>query len=519
MQFRFRSTPIYAYLTEGEPRVCDRLMTIADPKAKNSAEARLQLWDGLIHFFERDAINLGPEDNRIPAGLLPRLVKRLVARGHDVDVTYDPPLPEMAPIAADFLIGADMDGDRSYQLDAVNIGLEYGRGIWWLATNAGKSYCIAAFVGALKRQRDLHSLVIVPNKNLVHQTSEDIVKLLGPDVRVGIAGDGIKQTNVDVLVGTYQTLVQGLPGPHTHAGIHKFISTCQCVIVDEGHHATSNANMAILKHATKAVFRIGCTGTVDKSDKSKGKEHQDNAKAIEHRWRMECFLGPVIARVSNEDLIDLGISAKPTILLVEDRKAFGDVVITPQSDPDVPKKGQQSAYQRVFEDAAINDNRFRRTVANVTSAYLAQGRPPFIFSHSVKQLKRLKQTLDHFGVPCELLEGKASMHRRREVLARFKKQGDFAILTSPIFDEGASVPEIRGVILAGARKSPVELLQRIGRGLRRKAGDNTITVTDFSMLHSKMLNHHFRSRVASYIDEGFDVHRVGDVGSFSQINL
>lgn len=524
MHFRFKSTPVFSYLLEGNAEVCDRLMTIADPKAGNDVEAKLRLWDGLIHFFENRPLELGSLNNRLPSGLLPRLRQRLEKRGHTVEVTYSPPLLALQPIPADFLIGVSMDGDRSYQLDAVNAGLEQGRGLWWLATNAGKSYCIAAFVGALKRQANLKTLVVVPNKTLVHQTSQDIAKLLGPDVRVGMAGDGVKNTKCDVLVGTFQTLNQGVPksGREFSEDLYSFIVNCGGIVVDETHHASSTTITAILQLAAKAQFRIGCTGTVDKTDKSLERADAKNAKAIEHRWRIESFLGPVIARVTNEDLIEKGISAKPTIYVVEDRQAFGDTVFPPPPTFDAEGNAVRDplAYQRMFTDAAINDKRFRRSVAVVASAYLAQDKPPFIFSHSVVQLTRLKKTFDHFNIPCELLSGKDGTYRRDAVLRKFREQGNFAILTSPIFDEGVSVPEIRGIIFAGARKVPVELLQRIGRALRKKKeGENCVSVTDFAMLHCKLLNQHYKSRLASFLDEGFEVHRVGDVNSFSQITL
>ncbi len=517
MRFTFSVTPVNAYLVEGKERVVDRLLCIKDPQAARDTSARLKLWDGLIHFYDRDT-------KSFPAGLMGKLQARLEKRGHEVVAEYDPPIPKLDPVPADYLIGASMDGDRAYQLDAVNAGLSSGRGIWWLATNAGKSYCISAFVGALWRQKKIRTTVVVPNKHLVHQTSADIKKLLGPDVVVGIVGDGHKETDCHVMVATYQTLVQGVPddrGRAKNRDIQKFLESCGGIVCDEGHHCASSSLVSILKTASNAVFRIGCTGTVDKSDKSVAKGHESNDKAVEHRWRLEAYLGPVIARVKNEQLIELGISARPRILIVDDPAAFGDVVITPKPTPAEIAAGRRfkNPYVAVFKAAAIDDKTFRRTVCRVVSAMLSQGKAPFVFSHSVAQLKRMKKTLDHFKVPAEILHGNDSMSQRTEVLARFRKRKDFAVLASPILDEGASIPEILGVVLAGSRKSPVELLQRIGRGLRKKAGDNTITVVDFAMPHSTMLNKQFRSRMARFKDEGFDIRRLGAISQLSSVTF
>ncbi len=91
-----------------------------------------------------------------------------------------------------------------------------------------------------------------------------------------------------------------------------------------------------------------------------------------------------------------------------------------------------------------------------------------MFSHSIDHLIAIRAICREREIPCRILSGVHSMDKRAEVLKRYVEQKDFAILTSTIFDEGANVTEIRAIILAGARKATVELLQRVGRGIRRK---------------------------------------------------
>jgi superfamily II DNA or RNA helicase len=508
MLFRIRLTPTVAHLEEGLPRVVDRLLTIKDPQARTDASARLKLWDGLIHFYDQ-------QERTFPQGLTWRLKKRLEKRGHKVKLVWDPLPPPVPPVPADYLIGVEMAGEYAFQLAAVNAGLAQYRGVWWLATNAGKSICISAFTGALARAGH-SSVVIVPNKFLVHQTSTDIRKYLGPDVKVGMLGDGVRQLNCRILVGTYQSLIKGVDGRgDVDDEIANYLSEAKAVVVDEGHHAAAGSYQDLLKACMSATYRIACSGSFDKCDKSIARGHEQNAKAVEQQWRTEASFGPVLARIRNEDLIERGISARPTILIVDDPHAYGPPFPTPRPPmrpPGAPPV-RFDPYRPVFNACCINDKVYRRTLVRVASAMLAQGKAPFIFSHSVVQLQRLKKTFEHFKIPCELLAGRDSMTRRNAVLARFKKHGGFAVLTSPIFDEGASIPEIRGVIFAGARKAPVEMLQRIGRGLRRKKGDNSIVIADFAMLSNTLLNRHYRVRLASYKDEGFVIKRLGSIAN------
>ena len=91
-----------------------------------------------------------------------------------------------------------------------------------------------------------------------------------------------------------------------------------------------------------------------------------------------------------------------------------------------------------------------------------------------------------------------------EILERMKSEPGVYIAT-PIFDEGIDVPAIDVVVLAGAGKSHIKLLQRIGRGLRKKEGeDNTLVIHDFIDDTNKYLFKHSKARVAVYKDEKFD---------------
>lgn len=54
------------------------------------------------------------------------------------------------------------------------------------------------------------------------------------------------------------------------------------------------------------------------------------------------------------------------------------------------------------------------------------------------------------------------------------------LVASKIFEKGKNVPSIDVIIIAGGGRSPVLSLQRVGRGLRKKAGgENIVEVIDF----------------------------------------
>lgn len=482
-------------------RLVDKLLAIPDPGADRINAFKLKLWDGLIHFYDRDV-------SAFPAGLLHRLKMRLEKRGHTFVIRPSHQVPAIPPIPPDYLVGIDM---RDYQVEAANTALELQRGLLWLATNAGKTEIMSALVGRLVRDAGISCLIIVPNANLLMQTAARVQKRLGTDVRVGRVGDGLRELDVDVLVGTYQSLAPAIPdsrGRTDEPGVAKFIQQCRAVFVDETHHAPSSSIRAILRFCENAVYRIGLTGTVDKSDK----RVSSDASAIEHRWRLESYLGPVLYRVSNEFLIERGYSARPRIIVVSDRACFGPTVVTPRPSPNKAKA--VNPYNHVFRLAAIEDVTWCRSIAALAKTLLDNERPPFVFSHSVLHTRKIAAQFDALGVPYVALDGTNDTGERMAALAKFSKFKDFAIITSPIFDEGADVPDIRACILAGARKSCIELLQRVGRGVRKKEEDNTVLIVDFDPVHSTMLHDHFTARLATYKDEGFKVTTLSDMMQF-----
>jgi superfamily II DNA or RNA helicase len=494
----------------GKLFLCDKLMAIPDPKLSRDTAVRLRLNDGLKHFFD-------PDTGMLPAGLVHRLERRLLKRGHAVCTRCDEPPFQFDPTPVDYLIGKDL---RDYQVEAIDLSLKEGRGLLWMATNSGKSAVIAGICGRLVREAGAKVIVAVPNAYLLKQTSKDIRTMLGPDVAVGLAGDGERKLTCDVLVATWQTLVNGCARgrlPAEDAGLAKWLAVAQGVIIDETHHAASDAYQRILQTATAAKYRFGCTGSLDKGDKraeGERKEGSDDAARM-HRWMVEAFIGPLLYRVDNAYLIEQGHSAVPRFFIVRDRAAFGPIVKTPR-----PKATGRpiNPYNHVFEFACVRDEKWHRSVAAVVAHLIEQGRPPFVFSHSVKLLGALSRALDRLGVAHKVLHGDHAVSNREAVVKEFERDGGFAILASSIFDEGASIPAIRSVVFAGARKSPVELLQRIGRGVRKKVGEaNDVLVVDFDPCHSTMLHDHFEARLASYRAEGFKVKYVDDLTQVSQL--
>jgi superfamily II DNA or RNA helicase len=408
---------------------------------------------------------------------------------------------------------------RDYQLESSNVALEQRRGVLWLSTNSGKSSCIAAIAGRIARETKRGVLVIVPTGLLLSQTSKEISELLGPDVRVSVAGDGkLPKRTPDILVGTYQTLALACRKPKSDGAtlVNAFVMRCLAVLVDEAHHVSADSYRIILEHAVDAQYRLGFTGSAELRDLTK--TAKEDVKATYCKALMFARLGPILYRVSNQELIDRGISAKPHIFLICDRNGCGrdvSVSISPGKKDDEARR--ENIYQQVFNKAIISDVKFNETCVRVSRWFLENGRPPIVFSHSIRHLKVMGLIAERLRLNYAIISGDDTIDRREKVLRQYAESPDMIVFTSSILDEGVSVPAIKSIVFAGARKIVREMLQRVGRGLRRKEGDNTVWIADIAPLHASMLLRHFDGRHRGYELEGFDITTVHHASTLAEL--
>jgi superfamily II DNA or RNA helicase len=102
------------------------------------------------------------------------------------------------------------------------------------------------------------------------------------------------------------------------------------------------------------------------------------------------------------------------------------------------------------------------------------------------------------------LTGNNSKQEMLDGLAEFKATGGI-LLCTPIFGEGVNMPDVGVIILAGGGKSHIQLLQRIGRGMRTAEGKEEVIIIDFIDDTNKFLFKHSEVRYSLYKQEGFKV--------------
>lgn len=91
-----------------------------------------------------------------------------------------------------------------------------------------------------------------------------------------------------------------------------------------------------------------------------------------------------------------------------------------------------------------------------------------VFTQSVMAAERASRTLSSGGVPAEALHSMLAPLRRRDALRRFAEGGLAALVAPHVLDEGVDVPAADLAVVVAASRSRRQMVQRLGRVLRRK---------------------------------------------------
>lgn len=450
---RFYDTP---YGTIAEYLGAIRSATSAKPAGYQHMPAyRNKSWDGFIRLYK---------NNRFPSGLLLDVDKAVRALEHPMEigiVSRDRPLDQYTdcykPITPDMLAGITL---RDYQVEAAKTLLQRARGVAKMATNSGKTEVMAAICKSYPGK----VLILTTKRELMYQTSERISQRIGESV--GYIGDSQRVDGCRVTVAMIQTLCK-------HDNLGQEFHDIGCVMFDECHHVPANTAQKVL-FSVPAWNRFGFSGTP---------LHNDNLEDMV----LIGATGPVCVDITNADLIEAGVSAMPYVDMY---------VVT-------SKTGFDDKWDNSYTKHIVNNEQRNMIIERVVKAGHAQA--ALILVDRLEHGRILQKSLPgsifvHGSLPTE---------ERRSVLDTLRRGEGAVVIATPIFDEGVDVPSVDLLVLAAGGETHIRLLQRIGRGMRRK-DSNKLKVVDFVDDTNKYLLSHSQHRAELYEQEGFAVRIVED---------
>lgn len=368
-----------------------------------------------------------------------------------------------------------------WQLDALVSWLRCGRrGVIEAVTGSGKTdVAIAAASDALRRGRFV--LVVVPSRVLMEQWHGRLTAAI-PGARIGRLGDSGKDVPdaCDVLVATRHSAAAHKPVPPRKRG--------GLLIADECH----GLGGGILRRALLAQYeeRLGLTATLERSDDAVTDLLLPYFGGICHRYGFEQAIAdgvcapPRVAFVG----VDLSVEERAEYNATEQRlvnarqhlRAVKDMPLEPFGDfiAAVAHLAELDAGPdgRAARDYLDAFSARRQIVAQTTGKYALLGElanaikgadGALVFTETVRAANHAINRLDPL-VSIDLITGSTARRQRREILDDLRVRRLDAVAAPRVLDEGIDVPDANLGIVMSASRTRRQMIQRMGRILRRK---------------------------------------------------
>lgn len=503
-----------------EVRWLSKVLSVPVPGAQYTPAYKNNFWDGTKKFFNA---KLGT----FPTGLLPTVLessrearKRIRVRTYDKrESPFQRVLRINVETWSDYLrtVGLEPQEDQcDIQVEGVHriltnrvADFRWPRGIVQLPPGTGKTILGSALLHTLKRPR---TLMVCNRVDLLTQTQEVLSRVL--DEPIGKVGGGSHSTE-NITVATVQSFntrnrckacnrtfsrkkarcsycnknQYSVEWTQPHFG--EWVSGVDVLIIDECHKVGENEYANLVKQVP-AYVRIGLSATPllrgDVGDVS-----------------LVGATGDVLYRKRSSDLARSGVLATTTVELIRSKSPTINTKPIRHRSEKVRRRMASSRFRQVYQSGIVEEVERNNQIVDLA---MQDERPTIILVKYIKHgeiLRDMFRELHSYDVP--YLHGADTPTSRKELIERFKSGEESLFIASTIFDEAMDLPNIRVVILAGGGNSVIKTIQRIGRGMRRKEGDNSLTVYDFIDDHHRLLLRNSEQRASTYKQQGYTCSR------------
>lgn len=497
---------IYSKVVDASPkaiRALDEALAVETPGCSFTTQYRTGRWDGKTRFLKK-----GKSGCKFPTGLLTQAydcIKKfetvqVLDKRHRIDYIVDDKIELIHKELGIITL-------RDYQYEAVCSALESTRGVVNLATNAGKTECACGIIKSIFPYLETGQTIafFTSSKEIFGQSHKRLQERLG--TKIGMIGSGkweVQAINLVMIptIAKYITKPKKLPASRKQSELFgaelksyekeqwakidenvkktkEFLDSVVAMIGDEVHHASSTTWYDVFMSMNNAYYRFGLTGTVDEGN-------EINMK------RLFGCTGKIISKVSNSFLIENGYSAKPTIYML--RINASPIVRT--NYPEARRTG-------IIECDVRNEVFANKIIERANS-----GKQCLVIANETEHGQILYELLKDRVSSLEFSHGKKTTKYRDECLDSLKNRSLQVLIATTILDEGVDVSGINCLFLVAGGKSMRQLLQRVGRGLRKKEDGSGIEVYDALDYHNQYLVEHTLERYNTYVAEEFEVIKV-----------
>ena len=329
-----------------------------------------------------------------------------------------------------------------------------------LPTGAGKTVIFAHLIQELERK----TLVLAHTIELVEQ-ARDKIKMLFPDLEVGVVMAGSKEYDRPIVVSSIQSARQ----PETLENLKKQNFTL--CIYDECHRAAANTPREVLR-SLGFIQTPDLDFTEEKSAEGKLLVGFSATPFREDSKGLGEIFEKIVYKQTTKDLIAYGYLCKPRGIRI---KSDLDLSCVATADGDF----EQTSLASVMNTTEMNE-----LVVNSFVEH-APGRRTVCFCVTIDHAQALANEFRRRGIAAAAIHGGTPEDERKSLLRQFK-EGSLSILTNcQLLTEGWDCPEVDCVIVAKPTQSRGLFQQMAGRGLRLYPNKKDCLILDFgSKSHS-----------------------------------
>ncbi len=406
-----------------------------------------KLWNGNVSFFKI-------KERLFPIGLFSFFQKFCEKYSYTYEFSFSDPTKETISNESlesfyKELFNGTKFYPRDYQQELIKTALEEKRGLLLSSTSSGKSIVLYVISRYLLRNKK-RILIVVPNISLVTQLYKDFIDYGWEDTdkyTSRLFGGQTPDFKKPILISTFQSLIKKSDS---------FFEKYDAILVDEVQNQKCSSLQQISKKCISANFRIGLTGTLDKSE-------------LCDLYNIYGFLGPVLKTITTQELTEKGYLTKAFIRNI--------VINYPK---EIIKKLSYKDYDT--EKKAIYSFPDRNKVLKFIYSHIPPDQNSLILVNEIEHLNLVKEYLEkNFSDKYKLviIHGKIKPELRESIRELMKIEKNIILLASfGTVSVGVNIPSIENVILLSSSKSLVRVIQSIGRGLRLLEGKSKVVIWD-----------------------------------------
>lgn len=426
------------------------------------------------------------EDNQFLTGLLPSLCRKLSSSKkpipYEIVGQEPPPDPDTLSVDPKILRGVELYED---QQAIVWKALYNRRGLICSPTASGKTIISASIAKILEVNQGLSTLMVVPGQAPMDQAAERWNEYgLAP---VGRLGDSHRELDKFHLVAVVNSLHEGLKRKDKR--LIKWLDEVGVLLLMETHHLPSRM-WSTVGYSISVPYRIGLSATPFSTQQ--GPTTPDD-------YRLLGITGDIFAYVDDATLMNRGRTATPRVHFL----SAGSEWLGPENNWHVVRK------------VGINENTTRNDMISELSAKLAlAGKKVLVLVNEVTHGKQLARSVSKRMGKALLYKGQSKLlsyangveqhtqHVSITNLVKMLREIEFyTVIGSPAIKEDADLPECNVLIMAGGGKSFRGIIQKAGRVLRPKPGQNKVDIIDFEDRDSFVLRAQSKHRRKLYSEK------------------